>query len=162
MTDYTELRRLATAATPGPWTIHTEEVCSPIVAAMELSKLVHGSVFVPVLPMVVGSNGLATAVTGCGPTSVANAAYIAAISPDVVLTLLADLDALRTRLAEVERDALRLNWIQRHLFGHKWNGVIDSGSQTRWDIWSGYRHITATMIGNTFSEAIDAAIGVQA
>ena len=133
--DRTELRRLSTAATPGPWTIHTEEVCSPIVAAMELSKLVHGSVFVPVLPMVVGSNGLATAVTGCGPTSVANAAYIAAASPDVVLALLdsirradeleaqqsetivhqageiarllADLDALRVRLAEVEKDAAR-------------------------------------------------------
>lgn len=103
-TNHEELRRLATEATPGPWTIHTEEVCSPIVAAMELSKLVHGSVFVPVLPMVVGSNGLATAVTGCGPTSVANAAYIAAVSPDAILALLADLDALRTRLAEVEKD----------------------------------------------------------
>ena len=101
MTDYTELRRLATEATPGPWTIHTEEVCSPIVAAMELSKLVHGSVFVPVLPMVVGSNGLATAVTGCGPTSVANAAYIAAASPDIVLALLADLDALRTLITKL-------------------------------------------------------------
>lgn len=97
MTNHEELRRLATEATPGPWTIHTEEVCSPIVAAMELSKLVHGSVFVPVLPMVVGSNGLATAVTGCGPTSVANAAYIAAASPDVVLALI-------DRLAEVEKD----------------------------------------------------------
>lgn len=43
MTNHEELRRLATEATPGPWTIHTEEVCSPIVAAMELSKLVHGS-----------------------------------------------------------------------------------------------------------------------
>lgn len=97
MTNHEELRRLATEATPGPWTIHTEEVCSPIVAAMELSKLVHGSVFVPVLPMVVGSNGLATAVTGCGPTSVANATYIAAASPDVVLALI-------DRLAEVEKD----------------------------------------------------------
>ena len=155
MTNHEELRRLATEATPGPWTIHTEEVCSPIVAAMELSKLVHGSVFVPVLPMVVGSNGLATAVTGCGPTSVANATYIAAASPDVVLALI-------DRLAEVEKDAARLNWIQRHLFVHKWNGVIDSGSQTRWDIWGGYRHITATMIGNTFGEAIDNAAKEQA
>ena len=97
MTNHEELRRLATEATPGPWTIHPEEVCSPIVAATALSKLVHGSVFVPVLPMVVGSNGLATAVTGCGPTSVANAAYIAAASPDVVLALI-------DRLAEVEKD----------------------------------------------------------
>lgn len=71
-------------------------------------------------------------------------------------------DALRTRLAEVEKDAARLNWIQRHLFVHKWNGVIDSGSQTRWDIWGGYRHITATMIGNTFGEAIDNAAKEQA
>lgn len=73
-----------------------------------------------------------------------------------------EIDALRTRLAEVEKDAARLNWIQRHLFVHKWNGVIDSGSQTRWDIWGGYRHITATMIGNTFGEAIDNAAKEQA
>lgn len=108
MTNHEELRRLATEATPGPWTIHTEEVCSPIVAAMELSKLVHGSVFVPVLPMVVGSNGLATAVTGCGPTSVANATYIAAASPDVVLALI-------DRLAEVEKDAARYQAIRNGL-----------------------------------------------
>lgn len=110
MTDYTELRRLATEATPGPWTIHTEEVCSPIVAAMELSKLVHGSVFVPVLPMVVGSNGLATAVTGCGPTSVANAAYIAATSPDVVLALLDALDRKDAAIRRIFDNSCRGDW----------------------------------------------------
>ena len=94
MIDTKHLRTLAEAATPGPWTIYTDEVISPIVAAMELSKLAHGSVFTPVLPMVVGSNGLVTAVTGCGPTSVANADFIAACSPDVVLALL---DALERK-----------------------------------------------------------------
>jgi len=92
--DTKNLRVLAEAATPGPWTIYTDEVISPIVAAMELSKLAHGSVFTPVLPMVVGSNGLVTAVTGCGPTSVANADFIAACSPDVLLALL---DALERK-----------------------------------------------------------------
>ncbi len=101
--DYTELKAKAEAATPGPWTVHTEEVDSPIIAAMELSKLVHGSVFTPVLPMVVGNNGLATAITGCGPTSSDNAAFIAAASPDVVLALIA-------RIAELERDAAPCVW----------------------------------------------------
>lgn len=54
-------------------------------------------------------------------------------------------------------DAERLNWLQRNLFGHRWNGVMDSGSRTSWEIWSGYRHVTANMIGDTFRAAIDAA-----
>lgn len=76
-----------------------------------------------------------------------------------------DAEALRKELEQVrgERDAMekRLNWIRRNLFGHKWNGLVDSGSQTKWDIWSGYRHETAKMIGNTFQDAIDAAIAAQ-
>lgn len=136
MTNHEELRRLATEATPGPWTIHTEEVCSPIVAAMELSKLVHGSVFVPVLPMVVGSNGLATAVTGCGPTSVANATYIAAASPDVVLALI-------DRLAEVEKDAARYQWMRDSQYP-------DDGMSIQWDG------------DGTMEEYIDSAMGAQA
>ena len=148
-----ELRRLAMEATPGPW----EKV-----GMSYYHFQIHGK----------GRNGhesericmTTDAVSNDAPADVreANAAYIAAASPDVVLSLIADLDALRVRLAEVEKDAARLNWIQRHLFVHKWNGVIDSGSQTRWDIWGGYRHITATMIGNTFGEAIDNAAKEQA
>ena len=114
--DTKNLRTLAEAATPGPWTIHTEEVMSPIVAAMELSKLAHGSVFTPVLPMVVGSNDLCTAVTGCGPTGVSNAAYIAACSPDVVLALLDALErkdrVLREALEAIEIAKNGLDWFK--------------------------------------------------
>ena len=59
--------------------------------------------------------------------------------------------------APLKADAERLNWLQRNLFGHKWNGVMGSGSRTSWEIWSGYRHVTANMIGDTFRAAIDAA-----
>lgn len=69
--------------------------------------------------------------------------------------------ALQSAIEALVRDAERIDFIQRYLFGHKWNGVIDSGSRTNWDIWSGYRHITTTMVGNTFREAIDAAIAAQ-
>jgi hypothetical protein len=50
-----------------------------------------------------------------------------------------------------------LDWLQRNLFGHSWNGVVDSGSKTTWSIWTGYRHVTVNMVGDTFREAIAAA-----
>lgn len=59
---------------------------------------------------------------------------------------------------KAEKDAERLDWIQRNLFGHKWNGVIDAGSRVHWQVWIGYRNVTQHMIGNTFREAIDAAM----
>lgn len=57
------------------------------------------------------------------------------------------------------RDAARLDWIERHLFERKWNGVIDSGSRFDWSIRGDYRHTTQAMQGETFSAAIDAAAG---
>jgi hypothetical protein len=54
-------------------------------------------------------------------------------------------------------DAERLDFLEHKLFGKKWNGVIDSGSKTYWQIWSGYQHITQVMVGHTFRQAIDAA-----
>jgi hypothetical protein len=54
-------------------------------------------------------------------------------------------------------DAERLDFLEHKLFGKKWNGVIDSGSKTYWQIWSGYLHITHAMVGHTFRQAIDAA-----
>ena len=59
---------------------------------------------------------------------------------------------------KLERDAARMDWIQRNLFGHTWNGVIDSGSNTRWKVWEGYRHVTQHMNGDTFRDAIDNAM----
>ena len=67
---------------------------------------------------------------------------------------------LLQKAAEIERlklDAERLDFLEHNLFGKKWNGVIDSGSKTYWQIWSGYQHITHAMVGHTFRQAIDAA-----
>ena len=55
-------------------------------------------------------------------------------------------------------DAERLAWVETWLFGHRWNGVIDSGSATYWSIAPNYRHITQKMVGHTFRDAIDAAM----
>jgi hypothetical protein len=68
--------------------------------------------------------------------------------------------AIKKADAEIERlrlDAERLDFLEHKLFGKKWNGVIDSGSKTYWQIWSGYQHITQAMVGHTFRQAIDAA-----
>lgn len=65
---------------------------------------------------------------------------------------------LRARIAELEKDAARIDAIERHLFSHRWNGVIDSGSRTCWDLVGSWRHVTKNMVGNTFREAIDAAM----
>lgn len=55
-------------------------------------------------------------------------------------------------------DGKRLEFIERKLFVHSWNGVIDSGSQTNWRIAGDYRHTTAKMLGNDFRAAIDNAM----
>ena len=142
------LRELALAATPGPWWIDSHGHC--MVSKGDKRKTIF----------ITNSEAMGPAVRHADTGNLSHwrndndASYIAAASPDVVISLL-------DRIAELERDAARLNWIQRNLFGHKWNGVIDSGSQTNWRIWGGYRHITANMIGNTFGEAIDNAMKEQ-
>ena len=59
------------------------------------------------------------------------------------------------RIAELER---QLVWIEKNLFVSRWNGVIDSGAKTTWQIAPEGRHTVAKMVGHTFSEAIDASI----
>lgn len=56
------------------------------------------------------------------------------------------------------KDAERLDWLASQLFGSRWNGVIDSGSQTHWGVAPDIRHKAHHMIGNTFRDALDAAI----
>ena len=129
-----ELRRLAMEATPGPW----EKV-----GMSYYHFQIHGK----------GRNGhesericmTTDAVSNDAPADVreANAAYIAAASPDVVLSLIADLDALRTRLAEVEKDAARYQWMRDSQYP-------DDGMSIQWDG------------DGTMEEYIDSAMGAQA
>jgi hypothetical protein len=105
-----ELRKLAEAATPGAWAVFSEPVLSPFHAAMELSRLPHGTPeFQNTLAMVVDDRNLVTSVTGCGKYSEANAAYIAAANPAKVIELL---DALEAQAAEIERLKKLVVWNQ--------------------------------------------------
>jgi hypothetical protein len=68
---------------------------------------------------------------------------------------------LLARIAELEADAKRLDFVESRLFGKSWNGVIDSGSRTYWRIASDHRHITQKMVGDTFRDALDNAMEEQ-
>ena len=70
-------------------------------------------------------------------------------------------DLVGQTCAELEADAKRLEFVESRLFGKSWNGVVGSGSRTDWRIASDYRHITRTMVGNTFRDAIDNAMKEQ-
>jgi len=68
---------------------------------------------------------------------------------------------LEQKVAELEADAKRLEFVESRLFGKSWNGVIDSGSRTDWRIASDYLHTTRKMVGHTFRDAIDNAMKDQ-
>ena len=60
--------------------------------------------------------------------------------------------------SQEKADAARLNWIDKALFQHQWNGVVGAGAKTYWRIAGDYRQTAAKMEGETFREAVDAAI----
>lgn len=100
-------KALEAGPTAGSWQVYLQPVTNVAYAIAELSQLVLGSDFRPTLPMVVGGDkGLCTATTGCGPTSEANAQWIAACSPLAIRTLL-DAHASSLRDAEKLREALK-------------------------------------------------------
>ena len=53
-------------------------------------------------------------------------------------------------------DATRLDWLERNLFSHHWSGTI--GQPWEWHMAGPYRHTLRLMRGNSFREAIDAAM----
>ena len=99
--DVAELRRLAEAATPGPWDFHRPH---PAYRAYSIEQV-----------MPEGHLGEAVAVTEEGAVE-DNAAYIAAASPDVVLGLLDRLAHMReardNARAEVKRLTAKLDAIE--------------------------------------------------
>lgn len=56
------------------------------------------------------------------------------------------------------KDTARIDWIEQQLFGHRWDGVVGSGSRTYWTIQPGWRHVVKNMEGVSFREAIDKAM----
>lgn len=96
--DTLELRRKAEAATPGPWDVYGERINGNIaLAAAEALSQVNQTGPIADHFWMMNAAGKCPALTGCGPTSEANAAFIAAANPAVILALLDRLDALEGR-----------------------------------------------------------------
>lgn len=77
MTNYTELKRLAEAATPGPWKVKDRKVVTTEDASICCSPVFR---------------------IGAYKQSMANTEYFAAASPDVVLSMIADIEQLNREL----------------------------------------------------------------
>lgn len=109
--DTTELRRLMEAATPGPWGIYVEEVEDRPSAIAALAEQVNG---VPddefrKAMFLLEAGGRCPAVTGCGPTSQANAALIvtARNALPALLDAAEERDALKAEVARL-REAMAI------------------------------------------------------
>jgi hypothetical protein len=104
MTDTDKLRALASAATPGPWHRgHQPDGRDAVEYFTEIySYGTPGRVWLACVPVEgkdINDEAKFTAITGNGPTSEANASFIAAASPSVVLGLLDRIEELEGRLA---------------------------------------------------------------
>lgn len=106
------LRELAMEATPGPWSAHegdlegkpASEYVRTLLANREADGTSTGRLFLTLAPNPIDPERgaeVVPALTGDGPSAEANAAYIAAASPDVLLGLLD-----RLAVVEAERDEL--------------------------------------------------------
>jgi hypothetical protein len=94
--DYAELRRKAVNASPGEWSVWTETTPTKDLAIDELAYQVMSTPDADFAEAVylINANGKCPALTGCGPTSSANAAYIVAAQPSTVLALLDRIEEL--------------------------------------------------------------------
>ena len=95
--------------TPGPWDVWEEQTPTKEEAIAEMAYQVENSEPFAEVVYLLNANGKCPATTGCGPTSAANAAYIAACSPDrmrEVLALARQAEALQRENAEL-REVLK-------------------------------------------------------
>ncbi|MFS7242302.1 ead/Ea22-like family protein [Serratia proteamaculans] len=90
--EFSELKAAALAATQGKWEMGTMPVTGQLGAASHIMSLVIYTKGDSNLVHAVTAGVRCTAVTGTGPNSEHNARYIAAASPTVVLSLLAELE----------------------------------------------------------------------
>lgn len=92
--------------TPGPWEVWEEKTPTKSDAIAEMAYQVENSDPFAEAVYLLNANGRCPATTGCGPTSAANAAYIAACSPDrmrQVLALARQAEALQRENAELRK-----------------------------------------------------------
>ncbi|PNG11892.1 ead/Ea22-like family protein [Stutzerimonas stutzeri] len=95
MSKYDELKRLAEAATPGPW----EWGGTPVATAEEALEICRVNIELTANPdpyfcEVYVEDGRRTALVGNGPTGQQNAAFIAAANPAAILSLIAEVEGL--------------------------------------------------------------------
>ncbi|HHN0112341.1 TPA: ead/Ea22-like family protein [Pseudomonas aeruginosa] len=102
MTDHAELRRLAKAATPGPWTLYVpedyqgpEELPGYGVECAEGRAIVWGAL---------------EPETGCQFDR--DAEFIAAANPKAILALLDEIDRLKAENEALRKDAARYRWLR--------------------------------------------------
>lgn len=120
MTEYTELKRLAEAATQGGWqVIETELPCRigrPHVERRIFTAKDHPQLKAP-YPVVNGSIALVTDETPVHhmvSMTAEDAAYIAAANPSAVLALIAENERLKTLRSVTERDLAQELEVWRH------------------------------------------------
>lgn len=91
MTDLALIERMKEAAgkaTPGEWTVwkeptpHRSDAIAELIGQVNSTEPFVGAIWL------LNANGKCPALTGCGPTSEANAAHIALCSPDNIRTLI--------------------------------------------------------------------------
>lgn len=93
-----ELRERSLAATPGEWTVYGERIDgNRMLAAEEALAQVNLTSELANHFWMLNADGKCPAMTGCGPTSEADARFIAAANPATILALLDALSAERER-----------------------------------------------------------------
>lgn len=103
--DYSALREAATRATPGPWDVWREPTPLMEDAIAEFTDQVHKTDDFAGAVYLLNANGKCPATTGCGPTSEANAAYIALANPSTILALLDERERLSVDASNHAADA---------------------------------------------------------
>ena len=98
-------------ATPGVWDIWEERTPTKADAIAEMAYQVENTEPFSGAVFLLNADGKCPAATGCGPTSAANAAYIATCSPDrmrSVLSAARKAEALKREIAEKDARIKRL------------------------------------------------------
>lgn len=126
MTALEEIKKSLEGVTPGPWEVYSEKVADKSAAIAESAYQVeHTEPFVGWVYML-NANGKCPAFTGCGPTSKANARYIAAVNPAAISELVSTLENL-------QRENEELRKAQDHIAAEK--AGIAKNSHNNVDYW---------------------------
>lgn len=98
--NFKELKEAAKRATPGPWDVWEESTPTKDQAIDELAYQVSHTPDEDFAEAVylLNADGKCPALTGCGPTSKANAEFIALANPSTILSLIARVEQMEEAL----------------------------------------------------------------